>query len=145
MQAGLRTRHITTVAITTACRNATHSANLHAILWQLLLDLRFLDFVWSVCFDGIRDKTWFFKSINNLCRNNFISSYLFLSRTQKLVTVLQITTRVLKYQRMPALLSVGPQLCLVGGQSSTQFTWVSFGFAYRFVIDWIINFFARYF
>ena len=30
MQAGLRTRHITTVAITTACRNATHSANLHA-------------------------------------------------------------------------------------------------------------------
>ena len=30
VQAGLRTQHITTVAITTACRNATHSANLHA-------------------------------------------------------------------------------------------------------------------
>ena len=30
VQAGLRTRHITSVAITTACRNATHSANLHA-------------------------------------------------------------------------------------------------------------------
>ena len=29
MQAGFRTRHITTVAITTVCRNATHSANLH--------------------------------------------------------------------------------------------------------------------
>ena len=28
MQDGLQTRHITTVAITTACRNATHSANL---------------------------------------------------------------------------------------------------------------------
>ena len=30
VQAGLRTRHIMTVAITTACRNATHSAKLHA-------------------------------------------------------------------------------------------------------------------
>ena len=29
VQAGLRTGHITTVAITTACRNATHLANLH--------------------------------------------------------------------------------------------------------------------
>ena len=30
VQAGLRTLHVTTVAITAASRNATHSANLHA-------------------------------------------------------------------------------------------------------------------
>ena len=29
MQAGFRTRNITTVAITAKCRNVTHSANLH--------------------------------------------------------------------------------------------------------------------
>ena len=30
VQAGFRTRHITTFVITAACRNATHSANLRA-------------------------------------------------------------------------------------------------------------------
>ena len=34
VQAGLRTRHITTVAITTACRNAIHSANRH---WNVIV------------------------------------------------------------------------------------------------------------
>ena len=29
VQAGIRKRHITTVAITAVCRNVTHSANLH--------------------------------------------------------------------------------------------------------------------
>ena len=37
VQAGLRTRHITTVAIMTACSNATHLANLHAIIFLYLM------------------------------------------------------------------------------------------------------------
>ena len=39
MQAGLRTRHITTVIITTACRNATHSAIMHVIVIGYILDV----------------------------------------------------------------------------------------------------------
>ena len=32
VQAGFRTQHIKTVAVTTVCRNATHSAVLHAVM-----------------------------------------------------------------------------------------------------------------
>ena len=39
MQAGFRTRHITTVDITTASRDATCSANLHAITMVLVMNI----------------------------------------------------------------------------------------------------------
>ena len=46
MQAGLRTRHITTVAITTACRNAIHSANLHARWYNRYTDILIWQIYW---------------------------------------------------------------------------------------------------